>query len=48
VRIGDAVTAICTVREVRSKRRVMFDCICKVGETVVLEGEALVLAPANP
>jgi 3-hydroxybutyryl-CoA dehydratase len=48
VRIGDAVTAVCTVREVQTKRRVLFDCICKVGEAVVLKGEALVLAPANP
>jgi 3-hydroxybutyryl-CoA dehydratase len=45
VRIGDTVTAICTVREVQPKRRVVFDCVCKVGNTVVLEGEALVVVP---
>ncbi len=47
VRIGDTVTAICTVRNVVSeKRRVTFDCVCKVGDTVVIEGEALVMTPA--
>jgi 3-hydroxybutyryl-CoA dehydratase len=49
VRIGDTVTAICTVREViAAKRRVTFDCICKVGDTVVVEGEALVMTPSRP
>ena len=49
VRIGDTVTAVCTVREVvPEKRRVLFDCVCKVGETTVIEGEALVMAPARP
>ncbi len=49
VRIGDTVTAICTVRDViPEKRRVTFDCVCKVGETVVVEGEAVVMAPMRP
>jgi len=49
VRIGDTVTAVCTVREiVLEKRRVTFDCVCKVGDTVVIEGEALVMPPARP
>ncbi len=44
VRIGDAVTATCTVRDVDTiKRRVTMDCVCKVGETIVIEGEALVM-----
>jgi len=47
VRIGDTVTATCTVREVQPKRRILFDCVCKVGDTVVVEGEALVMAPAK-
>jgi 3-hydroxybutyryl-CoA dehydratase len=48
VRIGDTVTATCTVRDlVPEKRRVTFDCVCKVGDTVVIEGEALVMAPAR-
>jgi 3-hydroxybutyryl-CoA dehydratase len=49
VRIGETVTATCTVREViPEKRRVIFDCVCKVGDLVVVEGEALVMAPARP
>ena len=49
VRIGDTVVTTCTVREVvQEKRRVLFDCICKVGDNVVVEGEALVMAPARP
>ncbi|MBV9570265.1 MAG: MaoC family dehydratase [Alphaproteobacteria bacterium] len=49
VRIGDTVTTICTVREVvPEKRRVQFDCVCKVGDTVVVEGEALVMPPTRP
>ena len=49
VRIGDTVTTTCTVRELMpEKRRVMFDCVCKVGDTVVVEAETLVMAPARP
>jgi 3-hydroxybutyryl-CoA dehydratase len=49
VRIGDTVTAVCTVREmVPEKRRVVFDCVCTVKETVVVEGEAVVMTPARP
>jgi 3-hydroxybutyryl-CoA dehydratase len=49
VRIGDEVTATCTVREViAEKRRVIFDCVCKVGDLVVIEGEAMVMAPSRP
>lgn len=47
VRIGDTVTAVCTVREILPKRRVLLDCIAKVGETVVVEGVALVIAPVK-
>jgi len=48
VRIGDTVTAVCTVREILpEKRRVVFDCACKVGGTVVIEGEATVMPPAR-
>jgi 3-hydroxybutyryl-CoA dehydratase len=47
VRIGDTVVATCTVREVvREKRRVVFDCVCRVGDLVVVDGEATVMAPA--
>lgn len=48
VRIGDTVVTTCTVREVGEKRRVIFDCVCKVGDTTVVEGEAMVMAPARP
>jgi 3-hydroxybutyryl-CoA dehydratase len=49
VRIGDTVTAICTVREVfPEKRRVIFDCVCKVKDTVVVVGEATVMMPKRP
>jgi 3-hydroxybutyryl-CoA dehydratase len=48
VRIGDTVTAICTIRDILAeKRRVVFDCVCKVGDTVVIEGEATVMPPAR-
>ena len=49
VRIGDTVVTTCTVREVvPEKRRVLVDCLCRVGDTAVVEGEALVMAPARP
>jgi 3-hydroxybutyryl-CoA dehydratase len=49
VRIGDTVTATCTVREVVvEKRRVVFDCVAKVGDITVIDGEAMVMAPARP
>ena len=48
VRPGDVVVAEVTVREIdHSRRRVTLDCQCAVGDTVVLKGEALVLAPSR-
>ena len=48
VRIGDEVTATCTVREViAEKRRVICDCVCKVGETAVIEAEAMLMVPSR-
>jgi 3-hydroxybutyryl-CoA dehydratase len=48
VRPGDRVEATVRVREIdHSKRRVTLDCACRVGDKVVLEGEALVLAPSR-
>jgi 3-hydroxybutyryl-CoA dehydratase len=47
VRIGDTVTTICTVREVAGREAIM-DCLCKVGERLVLEAEVRVLAPKRP
>jgi 3-hydroxybutyryl-CoA dehydratase len=50
VRIGDTVEATCTVREISDQKgRVTFDCLCRVGETVVIEGDAVVKVPSrNP
>lgn len=49
VRIGDTVTAICSVKEInRHRNRVIFDCACKVGDTVVVECETQVLVPSRP
>jgi 3-hydroxybutyryl-CoA dehydratase len=48
VRPGDRVDTRVEVREVdRARRRVTLDCACRVGDRVVLEGEALVLAPSR-
>jgi 3-hydroxybutyryl-CoA dehydratase len=48
VRIGYEVTAICTVREVfLEKKRVICDCVCKVGENNVIEAEATLLVPSR-
>ncbi len=49
VRPGDEVDVICTVRDVQTeKNRITLDCACRVGDTVVLDGEAVVLAPSRP
>lgn len=48
VRIGDTVVATCTVREIVGKRQIMLGCLCRVGNTVVAEGEALVMPPMRP
>jgi 3-hydroxybutyryl-CoA dehydratase len=48
VRIGDTVTATCTVTEIiAEKRRAVLSTVCKVGDNVVIEGEALVMVPAR-
>lgn len=47
VRPGDHVEATVTVATIDyAKRRVTLDCVARVGDTVVLKGEALVLAPS--
>lgn len=44
VRPGDTVTATVTVKEVNvAKRRVVMDTTCRVGDTVVIEGEATMM-----
>lgn len=48
VRPGDRVEAIVTVKDIdHSKRRVTLECQCRVGDTVVVKGDALVLAPSR-
>jgi len=48
VRPGDTVTATVTVMSIdHSRRRVTLETHCAVGKTLVLKGEALVLAPSN-
>ena len=49
VRIGDTVDATVEVTELSDKgRRATLSCVCKVGDTVVMEGEAMVKVPARP
>ena len=46
VKLGDEVTATCTAIAVDAARnRATFACVAKVGETVVIEGEAVVMPP---
>ncbi len=48
VRPGDMVEARVSVLDINhAKRRVTLDCRCLVGDTVVLKGEAVVLAPSR-
>jgi 3-hydroxybutyryl-CoA dehydratase len=47
VRIGDTVTASATVSAVEG-RHVTLHCVCRVGETVVLESDIKVLGPKRP
>lgn len=47
VRPGEEVRATVTVTAVdRDRRRVTLETLCSVGDTVVIKGEAVVLAPA--
>lgn len=49
VRLGETAVATITIKEIiAEKKRVILDCVCKVGDTVVLEGEAVVMAPVRP
>jgi 3-hydroxybutyryl-CoA dehydratase len=46
VKIGDTVTVIVTVAElIPEKSRARLSCVCKVGDDIVLDGEALVKVP---
>lgn len=49
VRIGDTVTATITVRELNdAKAVVVFDTVARVGDTVVVDGEATIKVPRRP
>ena len=48
VRPGEKVDATVTVTDLNlAKRRVTLECECRVGDTTVLKGEAMVLAPTK-
>ena len=48
VRIGDDVVASATITEVnRDKRRITLDTVCRVGETVVIDGEAKIMVSSR-
>ncbi len=48
VRIGDKVEARVTVTEIiRDRARVMLKTVCRVGDTVVIDGDALVMVPSR-
>ena len=49
VRPGDRVVATCRVQSIApERRRVFLECACHVEETLVLSGEAEVMAPRRP
>jgi 3-hydroxybutyryl-CoA dehydratase len=49
VREGDRVVAKVRVMELYpAKRRARFECMCTVGDKIVLEGEAVLMVPARP
>ena len=44
--LGDSLTATATVKEIiAEKGRVIFETVCKVGDKVVIDGEATVMPP---
>lgn len=48
VRIGDKVEARVTVTDIiRDKARVVLKTVCRVGDTIVIDGDALVMVPAR-
>ncbi len=48
VRIGDRVEAQVTVLDIiREKARVLLKTVCRVGDTVVIDGDALVMVPSR-
>ncbi len=48
VKVGDTVTATCTVsRLIPEKRMIEMETVCSVGGKTVLDGEATILVPTN-
>lgn len=48
VRVGDTVYAVATIRELRpEKRHVVLQTTCYAGDTVVIDGEALIKVPRH-
>lgn len=48
VKINDSVTTTLTVSAINiEKKRVTLSCVCKVNDTLVLEGEAMVMVPSR-
>jgi len=48
VRVGDTVVARVTITDiVPEKKRVTLKTVCSVGETVIIDGEAVVMVPAR-
>ena len=48
VKVGDTVTATCTVtRLIAEKRFIEMDTVCSVGGEVVLDGQATILVPSK-
>jgi len=47
VRIGDTVTVTATVKEIEG-RSATIACVCRVGETVVMESDVKVIVPRTP
>ena len=48
VRHGDVVVARVVIIDLfAAKRRVRFECVCRVGDKVVLEGEAILMVPGR-
>ena len=46
VRINDTVNTTVTVKEIiKEKKRVILETVCKVGDTIVITGEATVMKP---
>lgn len=47
VRIGDTVEARVTVAEIREKGRILLKTVGTVGDTVVVDGEAMAMVPSR-